>query len=102
MHKKAIVGGTRAVLFGAALLAVFLLYSSPVPTKPPVVYWESSAIVQDVLGGNTITTTVSFTAAKNLTHVVVRKLSAACRALPWWRIAEVFLVSGEAIVLNMR
>ena len=41
MKKNAVAGGMIAVLFGAALIAVFLFYSSPAPAKSPSrVSWD--------------------------------------------------------------
>ena len=72
MNKKTFVGGTIAALFGAVLIAVFLLYSSPAPAGPPIVSWMPPSVVQDVVAGESVTTTASFTATRNLSGVVVR------------------------------
>ena len=46
MKKNAVVGGTIAVLFGAVLLALFLLYSAPAPAKSQSrVSWDPPQLV---------------------------------------------------------
>jgi len=72
MRNKTVVGGVFFVLASVALLAGILVYSPPSPAAPPILSWNPTSVVQDVVAGETDTVSASFTASENLSDVVVR------------------------------